>query len=111
MKLKIQLSKDTFVTVNFLLQKSLEIHSCISEDSKIILSIIYSTLDFFNKKLIKTQREKLLFNPQKKHQITLKYHEGWALKEYLITTIVLLDNKYETICIQQLINQLDQKLK
>lgn len=60
--------------------------------SKLVKSICYDLADKFDKKY-KTQRKKVtLFDADKLHKVTLKYHEGWALEKIIAYSIIINNN-------------------
>ncbi len=109
MIIKIKLNNDTLIAVNSLLKKVYELPPSVDKRENIYKSIGYGLADKFEKKVKLIIRKASLFDQAKRTEMSLKFHESWALQEILTELKPTLENDYQKTLTQKLINILDQK--
>lgn len=110
MKVKIALKKDTIVCVSEMLNKIYDLPVSNLQIENIYKSICYDLADKFDSKAKSLKKSADLLNADKKHQITLKFHEAWALHMIIcdLLQIIPLQEYYQNL-ISQLLHNLHQK--
>lgn len=93
-----------------MLNKIYELPVSNDQQQNIYKSIGYDLADKFHTKAKHIKKTTDLLNAKNKHDITLKFHEAWALHEILhdILQIIQLDTYYQNL-ISNLLNTLHQK--
>lgn|SRR5690554_1291589 len=110
MKIELKLSNDSIIVCDQILAKVYEVNFYSNKiDEKVILSIIYQVADFFSNKCKNIKKKADLFNIKKKHKITLKYYEAWALYSVLLE-FKDIHNPYQQRIANDLCRTLHQKL-
>ena len=111
MIVKLRFSIDQLFIIAKLLKK---VHSlnfaALSVEEKINASIGAELYILFEKKKLSIQQKLDLLNRDKKISLSLKYYEVWALKKLFVNYIALLDNQYQSLNAQNVINLLDKKV-
>lgn len=79
-------------------------------DRKLILSILIEVADKLSAMTTKLSRKPSLFDTKKRHKITLKYHEAYAVNVYLTGANNLETDDYKKSMAAKLSLMLDQKL-
>jgi hypothetical protein len=106
MKITIKTTPDQVLALDKVLE-ALNIFEVQSPESKAVKSICYDCQDKVIKIVKPLKRSIDLFNNKKKHAINLKYHEAYALLEYLNH---MLPSTGHNLNLQQVHDQLHQKL-
>ncbi len=111
MKIKTKINNDTLIALDKYLNQVYQILP-VQGIGKVWISIGMDLADTFNKKVRTIQKQSSIFDVKKKHNISLKYHEAWALKELLITLLQYIkkENDLHYVLLQKLFSELDQKL-
>lgn len=109
MKVELKLTADTINAAARLLEKVYELPAPLGQSEKIIRSIAYDVADTMLSKQ-KTIRKKLnLFDAKKKHKISLKYHEAFALYNILKELNINVSDDYNRTILNKLKDDLHQK--
>lgn len=109
-KIKLQLSKPTILCVSGMLNKIYELPVSNIQQENIYKSIGYDLAEKFHKKAITIKKTTSLKPGKNKSDVSLKYHEAWALHEILhdLLQIIPLDTYYQAL-ISKLLITLHQK--
>lgn len=99
-----------FITAKLLKKIHLLNFAALSVQEKINASIGFELYSFFEKKKLSIQPKLNLLNRDKLIKFSLKYYEAWALKKLFIEYISLLENDYQKLNAQNVINILDKKV-
>jgi hypothetical protein len=109
MKVELKLTADTINAAARLLEQVYDLPNPLGQSEKIIRSIAYDVADAMLSKQ-KTIRKKLnLFDAQKKHKISLKYHEAFALYNILNELNINVSDDYNRTILNKLKDELHQK--
>lgn len=109
MKVELKLTADTINAAARLLEKVYDLPAPLGQSEKIIRSIAYDVADTMLSKQ-KTIRKKLnLFDAKKKHKISLKYHEAFALYNILNELNINVSDDYNRTILNKLKDELHQK--
>jgi hypothetical protein len=109
MKVELKLTPDTINAAARLLEKVYDLPAPLGQSEKIIRSIAYDVADAMLSKQ-KTIRKKLnLFDAKKKHKISLKYHEAFALYNILNELNINVSDDYNRTILNKLKDELHQK--
>lgn len=114
MTIKIKLSNDELLLVDTHLQRVYGGRFETVVLVNVVRSIILQIAEKFNKKVKNRIKKANLFDSRKKNEISLNYHEAWAIKLYLNNEYEGLDEytqSWERNVFLKLINNLDQQLK
>jgi hypothetical protein len=79
----------------------------LKRDNKVVVSIVTDIADRICKKYEKLSRKPTLFDTKKKHHVTLKFHEGYALWMYLTGRLLIEFDPYNKSKIVKLHTLLD----
>lgn len=111
MKVKLTASKDAYVLVAHLLNKVYDLPVSSIERENVYKSIAMDLSDKFEAKSRVIKKSTSLLTFKKKADITLKYHEAWALEQVLhdILRETTLDT-YQNSLLNAFLNHLNQKL-
>lgn len=110
MKIELKLSNDTIIVCDRVLSNVYDVNFMAnSSEKKVILSIVYEVADMFDTKCKTLKKKADLFNSKKKHKMTLKYYQAWALYSVLLE-LGKLQNDYQQKIVEHLCRTLDQKL-
>lgn len=111
MKIQLQLSNDTLIACNQLLQSVYNESTVLNVPGKVVKSICFDVADKIDSKCRTIIKKTSLFDQKKKHKLTLKYHEAWGLYEALRTlNAEVNNNEYKQSLVQNVINTIHQKL-
>ena len=109
MKVELKLTADTINAAARLLEKVYDLPAPLGQSEKIIRSIANEVADAMLSKQ-KTIRKKLnLFDAKKKHKISLKYHEAFALYNILNELNINVSDDYNRTILNKLKDDLHQK--
>ncbi|TDQ22775.1 hypothetical protein [Tenacibaculum caenipelagi] len=109
MKLVLKFSVDQILAISYLLNKVYELpFNSFGEEQKIAISIGVVLADKFETKKRELKKKLSLINRNNKIQLTLKYHEAWALKNICINQISWSESEFEKLNIQSTIHLIDQ---
>ena len=109
MKVELKLTADTINAAARLLEKVYDLPAPLGQSEKIIRSIAYDVADAMLSKQ-KTIRKKLnLFDAKKKHKISLKYHEAFALYNILNELNINVSDDYNRTILNKSKDDLHQK--
>jgi Holliday junction resolvasome RuvABC DNA-binding subunit len=108
MKIELKMNNDTLMAINNALEV-LYYHEVSGVTAKVAKSIALDVSDKFDSKCRSLAKKATLFDTKKKHKMTFKYHEAWALYGMLLELIQYVDNVYQDTLIRKVINTLDQK--
>ena len=106
MKITIKTTPDQVLALDKVLE-ALDIFEVQSPEGKSVKSICYDCQDKVSKLSKKLKRSTDLFNNKKTHSLNLKYHEAYALLEYVNH---MLPSTGHNLDLQQVHDQLHQKL-
>lgn len=110
MKIELKLNNDTIIACDRILSGVYEVNfNANNKEQKLILSIIYEVADMFGTKCKLLKKKADLFNIKKKHKVTFKYHQAWALYSVLLE-LGKIQNVYQQQIVDDLCRTLDQKL-
>lgn len=111
MKIQTKISNDTLIALDKCLAQVYNITTSPGL-SKVWISIGMELADTFNKKVRTLQKQSNIFDVKKKHSVSMKYHEAWALRELLVVLLeyVKKDNDLHYVLLQKVFSELDQKL-
>lgn len=111
MKLKLKLTPDAILAIDKLLLRICPMNTVgNTKEERVLLSIKYELAEIFEKRAKKITRSTDLFNLKKKISISLKYHQAWALEKIIRDLINLEDNTYRKTLLQQVADEINQKL-
>ncbi len=110
MKIEIKISNDSILAVNELLQHIYTMQKSNDKKVNVYRSIGFDLADKFDTKAKQLIKKTTLFDLKKKHKITLKFHEAWALEIILRELFTYTDNHYKRFQINIVIDDLNQKL-
>lgn len=112
MKTKLKFTNDELIAANKLLQKLYDLpFNQFESTQKIFVSIGLDLADKFDKKCKSIIKKANLFEQEKKHDTTLKFHEAWALKNICVELFSWSENEYQKTQLQNIINKLDKWTK
>jgi aspartyl/asparaginyl-tRNA synthetase len=106
MKTTIKITPDQVLALDKVLEAS-KFFEVQTPESRAVKSICYDCQDKVSKLAKKLKRSLDIFNNKKKHTINLKYHEAYALLEYLNHMLPFAGHNLD---LQQVHDQLHQKL-
>lgn len=111
MKIELKLSSETISIV----AKVLEILTRNSERApfkmaRVYLSICFDLLDKFETKKRGLMRNRDIFNSNKKHKMTLKFYEAWALEAVLVDFYWEGLDDYNKMLLKNVRDTLNQKI-
>jgi len=111
MKVKLTLSKDTIICVSNMLTRLYALEVSTNQRENIYKSIGFDLADKFHTKARTLKKSADLLNQKQKSQVSLKFHEAWALHEIIqeLLDYVLL-NDYEQNLISLLLAQIHPKI-
>lgn len=109
MKIEIQLTADQVFAVAKLLEQVYYSHP-IDTNQKIMRSIAIDVADKFTSKQITLYSNQNLFDSKKKHKMTLKFYEAFALHSVIELFLHTVNDLLKTTILQKLLNDLNQKL-
>jgi chromosome condensin MukBEF complex kleisin-like MukF subunit len=110
MKIEVKITNDGLMSISALLMLLYGKKVTTNGQEKVLLSIGYDLADKFDSKAKQLVKKSSLFDTKKRHKITLKYHEAWALEIILIEFLPFHSNEFSKNEVQKVINQLNQKL-
>ena len=110
MKIELKLNNDSIIAVNELLNYIYDMERSNDKKVNVYRSIGYDLADKFDSKAKQLVKKATLFDSKKKHKITLKYHEAWALEIILRELFTYADNHYVRLRVNLVIDDLNQKL-
>lgn len=110
MKIELKLNSDSILAVSDLLQHLYDLNPSIDKKEKVYRSIGLDLADKFDTKSKSIKKKVSLFDAQKKHKISLKYHEAWALEIILTELCTLHDNDYNRFRVNLVLVELNAKL-
>ncbi|MCP1997280.1 hypothetical protein [Flavobacterium sp. HSC-61S13] len=110
MKIDLKLNKETLIVVSNLLQELYCLENTSNPKQKIYRSIGFDLAEKFEVKAKGLIKKNSLFDLNKKVNMSLKFHEAWALEIILNELCVMLDNHYNQIVVNLIISELNQKL-
>ncbi|MDV6170210.1 hypothetical protein R1T16_17370 [Flavobacterium sp. DG1-102-2] len=89
---------------------TLAIFMSITREKKTVMSICIDVADKFEAKYKALSRKATLFDAKKKHKISLKYHEAYAVNAWLETRLPLETDPYRKSICSKLSLMIDPKL-
>ena len=109
MKIELKFSTDAVVCLNQQLQNVYSLTVSNDKRENVYKSIGYDLADKFDKKCKTLIKKASLFDVKKRHKMSLKFHEAWALQEILSELVDDITNSYQKTLIEKIIHTLDQK--
>lgn len=82
----------------------------LNKESKLLKSIGIEIADKIEVKAVKTIKSATLFNSKKRHKISLRYHQAWALEYILQSSIPSLENPHSRTVMTALLGIINQKI-
>lgn len=111
MKIDLKINRDTIGVIAKVLYVVTESKQSINDKMvNVYRSIGFDLYDKFERKKISFVRNQTLFDTKKKHKISLKFHEAWALEMILIDFRTTLLDEYDRTLFNQFLDMLNQKL-
>lgn len=110
MKIALDISNDTLIAVNTQLNRVYDLPTSLDQSAKIVISMTYDLADKFDKKYRNRIQNQDLFDNKKRVKVKLKFHEAWALYEYLKLIVSGIQNDYHLSLVNKLSDVLHQKL-
>lgn len=110
MKIELKLNNDTIVAINELLSYVYDMEKSNDKKVNVYRSIGFDLADKFDSKAKQLVKKSTLFDAKKKHKITLKYYEAWALEIILRELFTMSDDHYNRFRVNLVIDNLNQKL-
>lgn len=110
MKIELKLTTDALLACNKLLHNVYETSAQTSKESRITLSIAYDVAEKIGTKARNVIKKQSLFDCKKKHKITFKYHEAWALEQIIRNMIDTFNNVYQSSLLINIADTINQKL-
>ena len=109
MKTEIKLTADAIITLDRFLQRVYE-SVVTSKESRITLSIAFDVAEKVGTKARGLIKKQSLFDTKKKHKISFKYHEAWALEQIIRSMPEPFNNVYQNSMLTNIANIINQKL-
>lgn len=109
MKIKLKIKVDGIAAVSNLIEKVFYMQST-DRDVKIVQSICFDVSTKFTKAYRNSLENGDIFNAQKKHLITLKYHEAYAVEMMIVMLINHVSDDLAKNELNQIKDFLNQKL-
>lgn len=111
MKVKLTLSKDTVICIANMLSRLYELPVSNIQRENVYKSIGFDLADKFDTKARTLKKSADLLNAKKKAQVTLKFHEAWALHEIIHDLLEITPlNEYDQNLISLLLQQIHPKI-
>ena len=110
MKVELKIKIDTIFAINKILQNVYDGKSAIELTQKIYRSIGFELADKFDKLQKANIKKNTLFDSKKKHKITFKFHEAWALYNIIMNFLPLVNDHYSKTILQSTADALHQNL-
>ncbi|HLT52757.1 MAG TPA: hypothetical protein VKZ97_02645 [Flavobacteriaceae bacterium] len=110
MKTELKLSTDALLACNIMLQEVYESPKPVSKQNRIALSIVFDVAEKVGTKARNVLKKHSLFDTEKKHKITLKFHEAWALEEIIRSNVSKINNVYQNSLLTNIADTINQKL-
>ncbi|WP_268846770.1 hypothetical protein [Flavobacterium aestivum] len=110
MKVEIKLNNDSILAVNELLQHIYDMGKSNDKKTNVYRSIGFDLADKFDSKAKELVKKSTLFDVNKKHKFSLKFHEAWALEIILRELFTYTENHYVRLKVNIVIDCLNQKL-
>jgi hypothetical protein len=110
MKLEIKIKIETIFAINRLLQGvySAEAPSLLTQ--KIYGSICFDLADKFDKLQKSNIKKATLFDNKKKHKVSLKFYEAWALHSIIINLLPTVNNPLSISLLQETADSIHKQL-
>lgn len=111
MKVKLTLSKDTILCIAMMLGRLYYLPVSNIQRENIYKSIGFDLADMFESKARTLKKSANLLNTKQKAQVTLKFHEAWALHEIIQELLEITPlNEYDQNLISLLLQQIHPKI-
>ena len=110
MKVELKINADTINAVVRLLEKIYELPSPTRQPDKLTRSITYDVIEVLLSKQKTIRKKQTLFDVQKKHKITLKYHEAFVLHIVINELIFNVTDDYTKMLLNKLSGEIHQKI-
>lgn len=112
MKIKLKLDNDSIIHVHEVIKNVYNQNSntLLGKENKILKSIAFDISDKFESKYKTLIKKQWLFDNTKRNEISLKWHEAWALETLLHYLMDLAPSSFAKIKLNQVIIQINQKL-
>ncbi|AMA49429.1 hypothetical protein [Flavobacterium covae] len=109
MKIELKINADTVLAVNELLKNVYQMERTIDKRQQVYRSIGFDLADKFDTKAKELVKKSTLFDAKKKHKISLKFHEAWALEAILYELLHTTENEYYKVLVAKVISHLNEK--
>lgn len=109
MKHNLELSTDGLVILNNVLREVYPIKGN-TAFSNVLLSIARDVSDKTESKTRTIIKKTSLFSDNKKHKLTLKHHEAWAVELILSYQLPHINNDYQKLLLKKIADTLNQKM-
>lgn len=110
MKVELKLKIETIFAINKLLKGVYETALPMELTQKIYRSIGFDLADKFDKLQKSNFKKSTLFDEKKKHKVTLKLYEAWALYNIILNLVQTVDNPLSKTLLQATADNLHKQL-
>lgn len=114
MKIELKLTPDHIAYLDKQFSSTVAINlaefKALEKDRRVMVSILIDVADKIAAKSVKLQRSHNLFEARKKHKVTIKYYEAWAVHLFLTGAINLETDPYRKSLALTIHGQIDPKL-
>ena len=110
MKVELKLNADSINATAQLLEQVYCLAPPLGQSQNIIRSIAYDVTEIILSKQKTIRKKQTLFDAKKKHKISFKFHEAYALYNILNELITNVSNDYNRVIISKLIVEIHQKI-
>jgi len=109
MKVELKLTADTINAAARLLEQVYNLSAPNGQSEKVIRSISFDVAETMLSKQKSVRKKQSVFDTKKKHKVSLKFHEAFALFNILNELINDVSDDYNRIILLRLIDDLHQK--
>ena len=110
MKIELKLNADTINAAARILEQVYDLPAPLGQNEKLIRSIAYDVAETMLSKQNSVRKKLSLFDSKKKHKISFKYHEAFALYNIINDLNYIFPDDYTRIILSKLVSEIHQKL-
>ena len=110
MKVELKLYADTINASAQLLEQVYNLSTPLGQSEKVVRSIAYDVAETMLSKQKSIRKKLNLFDAKKKHKVSLKFHEAFALYNILNELLHNVSDEYNRTILGKLIGEVHQKI-
>ena len=110
MKIELKLTTDALLACDRILQNVYEADRGLKTQTRVMYSIVLDIAEKMGSKARALIIKQGLFDAQKKHKVTLKFHEAWAFEQFIRSMLPVLHNEYQKTLLNGVADTINQKI-